>query len=570
MRSEGGSSGGGSFLRIDVPPESVFTAEDLNEEQADIARTVDEFWTNEVEPALPAIHRLEPGAARKVLRKASDLGLMAISIPEKYGGMELDLTTALTIAEHVARDGSYMVWEGGQTTLGTLPLLYFGTEEQRQRYFPKLANLEMLAAYALSEAHAGSDALAARTRADLTPEGTHYILNGQKMWVTNGSEADLFIVFAKVGGEQFTCFLVERGFNGVTTGANEHKMGLRGSSTTALYLDNVRVPAGNVLGEVGRGHRVAFNILNLGRLKLGASAVGAAKNVLEISIGYAKQRQAFGSSISEFGAIQHKLAEMAIRIFAAESIVWRTAGTIETGLKAVGWDNPDAAAIKLAAIREHAIECSMVKVFGSEMLDYVVDEGVQIHGGYGYHEDYAVERAYRDSRINRIFEGTNEINRLLIPRMLLKSGIDTESELKAASNSAERLVQSAKRLALWCLNLARKAYADTLDTEQELLMHLADILIETYTMESALVRARKIEKSGRQSHAPDMAVVYLLDAMDRAELSARSIAGRCSGSGTLETDMNTIQQLTAHLPMDTIALRRRIASGLIDRERYFV
>ncbi len=570
MRSEGGNSGGGSFLRADVPPESVFTAEDLNEEQADIARMVDEFWTNEVEPALPAIRRLEPGAARKVLRKAADLGLMAISIPEKYGGMELDLTTALTIAEHVARDGSYMVWEGGQTTLGTLPLLYFGTEEQKQRYFPKLANLEMLAAYALSEAHAGSDALAARTRADLTPEGTHYILNGQKMWVTNGSDADLFIVFGKVGGEQFTCFLVERGFKGVTTGANEHKMGLRGSSTTALYLDDVRVPAGNVLGEVGRGHRVAFNILNLGRLKLGASAVGAAKNVLEISIGYAKQRQAFGSSISEFGAIQHKLAEMAIRIFAAESIVWRTAGMIEAGLKAVGWDNPDAAAIKLAAIRECAVECSMVKVFGSEMLDYVVDEGVQIHGGYGYHEDYAVERAYRDSRINRIFEGTNEINRLLIPRMLLKSGIDTGSVLKAASNSAEHLVRSAKTLALWCLNLARKAYADTLDTEQELLMHLADILIETYTMESALLRARKIEESGRRSHAPDMAVVYLLDAMDRAELSARRIAGRCSGSGALETDMNTIQQLTAHLPMDTIALRRRIASGLIDRERYFV
>ncbi len=570
MRSEGGSPGGGSFLRADVPPESVFTAEDLNEEQADIARMVDEFWTNEVEPALPAIRRLEPGAARKVLRKAADLGLMAISIPEKYGGMELDLTTALTIAEHVARDGSYMVWEGGQTTLGTLPLLYFGTEEQKQRYFPKLANLEMLAAYALSEAHAGSDALAARTRADLTPEGTHYILNGQKMWVTNGSDADLFIVFGKVGGEQFTCFLVERGFDGVTTGANERKMGLRGSSTTALYLDNVRVPVGNVLGEVGRGHRVAFNILNLGRLKLGASAVGAAKNVLEISIGYAKQRQAFGSSISEFGAIQHKLAEMAIRIFAAESIVWRTAGMIEAGSRGVGWDNPDAAAIKLAAIRECAIECSMVKVFGSEMLDYVVDEGVQIHGGYGYHEDYAVERAYRDSRINRIFEGTNEINRLLIPRMLLKSGIDTGSMLKAASNSAEHLVRSVKTLALWCLNLARKAYADTLDTEQELLMHLADILIETYTMESALLRARKIEESGRRSHASDMAVVHLLDAMDRAELSARRIAGRCSGSGALETDMNTIQQLTAHLPMDTIALRRRIASGLIDRERYFV
>ena len=561
---------GGGFLTESVQPDDIFTAEDLNEEQHAIGATVDQFWSNEVEPALPAIHALKPGAARAVLRKASELGLMAISIPEKYGGLELELASTLVIAEHVARDASYMMWEGGHTMLGTLPLLYFGTEEQKQHYLPKLARLDMLTAYALSEAQSGSDALGVRTRADLNSEGTHYILNGQKMWVSSGSDADLFIVFAKVGGEQFTCFLVERGFPGVKTGANEHKMGLRGSSTTALYLDDVPVPVGNVLGEVGRGHIVAFNILNLGRLKLGASVVGAAKDVLEISIKYAKQRKAFGSSISEFGAIQHKLAEMAIRIFATESVVWRTAGMIEAGTSGVGWDNPNAASIKLAAIKEVAVECSMVKVFGSEMLDYVADEGVQIHGGYGYHEDYAVERIYRDSRINRIFEGTNEINRLLIPRMVLKSGIATGKQPEAAGAGGEGLIHSAKTLALWSLDLAQKAYPITLDTEQEVLMHLADILIETYAMESALLRARKIEASRPETHASEIATAFLLDAMGRLGYSARNLVGRCSDDAALQANTKFVQKLTNHLPMDTVQLRRNIAVRLIDHERYVI
>ncbi len=570
MSSDQDRPGGGGFLYRTSGPSDVFTPEDLPEEHAQIARTVDAFWENEVSPALPAIRRLEPGAARTVMRKAADLGLMALAIPEKYGGMELDLTAMLVVAERVARDASYMVWEGGQTLLGTLPILYFGAEEQKRRYLPKLARLEMLTAYALSESQSGSDALAVRTRADLNDAGTHYVLNGQKTWVTNAGEADLFIVFARAGGKRFTCFLVERESKGLTIGANEHKMGLDGSSTAALYLDDVHVPAENVLGEVGRGHVVAFNILNLGRLKLGASSVGAARDVLATSIRYAKGRRAFGSPISEFGAIRHKLAEAAIRIFAAESMVWRTAGLIEDGSRGAGWDAPGAAGIKLAAVRAAAAECSMVKVFGSETLDYVVDEGVQIHGGYGYHRDYAVERAYRDARVNRIFEGTNEINRLLIPRIVLRNAAAEESDSVAPDGNAERAVHAAKRLAVACIACTRQAFPETLESEQEVLMCLADVLIETYAMESSLLRARKIEAWGRSSEAPAMAAVFLADAAGRIVRAARTIAAHSGVRADLDAQAESLERLAHDPPSDAIALRRRIAARLIDHERYVV
>ena len=570
MSLEQDRPGGGGFLHRASRPSEVFTPEDLTEEHAHIARTVDAFWKNEVTPALPAIRRLEPGAARAVMRKAADLGLMGLAIPEEYGGMELDLPAMLVVAERVARDASYMVWEGGQTLLGTLPILYFGADEQKRRYLPKLARLEMLTAYALSETESGSDALAIRTRADLNGAGTHYVLNGQKMWVTNAGEADLFIVFARAGGERFTCFLVERASEGLAIGANERKMGLHGSSTAALYLDRVQVPVANVLGEVGRGHVVAFNILNLGRLKLGASTVGAAKDVLATSIRYAKSRRAFGSPIAEFGAIRHKLAEMAIRIYAAESIVWRTAGLIEDDARTAGWDAPGDAAIKLAAVRAAAAECSMVKVFGSEMLDYVVDEGVQIHGGYGYHQDYAVERAYRDARVNRIFEGTNEINRLLIPRIVLEDAAAAASDADAPPGDAERLVHAAKRLAVDGLAMARQAFPDTLASEQEVLMCLADILIDTYAMESTLLRARKIEASGRDSGAPAMAAVFLADAAGRIERTARTVATHMAGRANLDAQVESLERLARRAPLDAIAIRRRIAAHLIDNERYSV
>ncbi len=401
---------GGAFLIETRAPEEIFTPEDFTPEHHAIAKTTEEFFTKEVAPHLDEIQHQQHAVAAGILRKSAELGLTAVVIPEKFGGMEMDLTSMMVVAEGVARDGSYSAWHGAHTGIGTLPLLLFGTEEQKKKYLPKLASAEMIAAYCLSEPQAGSDALAIRTRADLSADGTHYILNGQKMWITNGGFADLYTVFAKVGGEKFTAFLVERAWPGVSPGAEEQKMGIKGSSTTAVYLDNVKVPVENVLGEVGRGHIIAFNILNLGRLKLGPFAHGGCRDDLAISIRYAKERKAFGKSISEFGMIQHKLAEMAIRMFASESMTYRVVGNIEAQLEGFSWDAQDAGNTMLKAVEEFATECSFIKVFASETLDYVVDEGVQIHGGYGFHQDYAVEHAYRDSRINRIFEGTNEIN----------------------------------------------------------------------------------------------------------------------------------------------------------------
>src|SRR6266567_9100069 len=411
---------GGGFLVEERTSQEIFTPEDLTEEHRAIARTADEFWNNDVAPHLEAIDHGDHDAAVAVLKKSAELGLTAIVTRERYGGMELDLASLMIAAEHLSRDGSYSAWHGAHSGIGTTPLLLFGTEAQKQKYLTRLSSAEMIGAYCLSEPQAGSDALAAKTRADLSADGTHYVLNGQKMWITNGGKDDLYTVFAKVGGEKFTAFLVERKFPGVQAGAEEKKMGIKGSSTTALYLDNVAVPVENVLGEVGRGHIIAFNILNIGRLKLGPFAVGGSKNVLGICLKYAKERKAFGSAIAEFGAIQYKLAEMAIRTFAVESMVWRVVGLIESQLAQSAHDKHPDAQTELKAVEEYAAECSMIKVYASEMLDYVVDEGVQIHGGYGYHQDYLVERAYRDSRVNRLFEGTNEINRLLIPEMLLK------------------------------------------------------------------------------------------------------------------------------------------------------
>jgi alkylation response protein AidB-like acyl-CoA dehydrogenase len=558
---------GGAFLIEERAPEEIFIAEDLSAEHLAIARTADEFWAKEVEPNLDAIQHHDAGVARNLLRKAADLGLTGIMIPEKFGGMELDLTSMMVAAEHLTGDASWAGWQGAHSGIGTLPLLFFGNEQQKSKYLPKLANLEMLAAYALTEPHAGSDALAARTRADLSPDGTHYILNGQKMWITNGGAADLFTVFAKVGGEKFTAFLVERAF-GVKSGLEEQKMGIKGSSTTALYFDNVAVPVENVLGEIGRGHIIAFNILNIGRLKLGPGTMGAAKRVLATCLKYAKERKAFGSSIAEFGAIRHKLAEMAIRIYAAESMIWRSVGLIEGRLRGFSWDAPGASQTMLKAVEEFAVECSIVKVYCSEVLDYVVDEGVQIHGGYGFHQDYAVERAYRDSRINRIFEGTNEINRLLIPGMLMKREARGQLALGSAGESApgQTIAANAKSIALLCLAAARRKYPDTLDKQQEILMHIADIVIEAYAMESALLRSQKLAHQRKPNGAGDLVAVLLGDAMARIEISARNVLAATSA---LES-MPLLRQLASYDPVDAVELRRRIAHRLLQTERYVV
>jgi alkylation response protein AidB-like acyl-CoA dehydrogenase len=568
---------GGAFLIEDRSPQEIFTAEDLNEEHLAIARTVDQFWTNDVEPHLEAIRQQSPGVALTVLRKAAELGLAAIPIPEKFGGMEMDLPSVMIAGEHLAKDSSYGSWHSGHTGIGTLPVLFFGNEEQKQRYLPRLASVELLAAYALTEPLAGSDALAVRTRADLSADGKYYVLNGQKMWITNGGAADL----------KFTAFLVERRFPGVTSGAEEHKMGNKGSSTTAVYFDNVHVPVENLLGEIGRGHIIAFNILNIGRLKLGPGAVGGAKNVLAICLRYAKERKAFGSAIAEFGAIRHKLAEMAIRTFAVESMVWRVVGLIETQLAQSAHDQHADSQTELKAVEEYAAECSMIKVYASEMLDYVVDEGVQIHGGYGYHQDYAVERAYRDSRVNRIFEGTNEINRILITGMLLKRAARGQLALmpavqaamkqspreipsSATSDEEARLVHNAKQIALFSIGIAYQKHGAELEKQQEVLMNISDIAMEVLAMESTLLRTRKLAAAGRGINAANMCAVFLRDGMDRVELSARHVIGACSTGGALRDNMATLRSFANYDPLDSIALRRNVAGRLLAAGCYSV
>ena len=570
---------GAGFLLEDTPAEEIFTREQLSEEHLAIERTVEEFWANEVEPNLPAIRQKKPGVALEVLRKSAKLGLLGISVPEKFGGMEMDLPSVMVVAEVMGRDASYAGWHSAHTGIGSLPILFFGTEQQKEKYLPRLVNGELLAAYALTEPLAGSDALAARTRADLSPDGEHYILNGQKMWITNGGAADVFIVFAKVGGEKFTAFIVERAFGGLTSGAEEHKMGIQGSSTTAIYFDNVKVPAENVLGEIGRGHVIAFNILNIGRLKLGPAVMGAAKNILSISIKYAKQRKAFGVPIASFGAMQHKLAEMAIRIFATESMAWRVVGLIQAQLSEAEHGTPDSVKVELKAAEEYAAECSMVKVFAAEMLDYVADEGVQIHGGYGFHQDYAVERYYRDARINRLFEGTSEINRLVISGMPLKRAARgllplLEAAQKELADTRQdtgadmemRLVRNAKRIALFTLGVAHQKHGAELEKHQEVIMSISDLFMETFAMESTFLRCRNLAVNGN-SAAQDISQVFLRDAITRMQASSQNVLSACSGND-LDRHMSKLRSLAEYQPVNAIQLRRNLAERLLGSERY--
>ena len=571
---------GAGFLLEDTPAEEIFTREQLSEEHIAIERTVEEFWANEVEPNLPAIRQKKPGVALEVLRKSAKLGLLGISVPEKFGGMEMDLPSVMVVAEVMGRDASYAGWHSAHTGIGSLPILFFGTEQQKEKYLPRLVSGELLAAYALTEPLAGSDALAARTRADLSPDGKHYILNGQKMWITNGGAADVFIVFAKVGGEKFTAFIVERAFGGLTSGAEEHKMGIQGSSTTAIYFDNVKVPVENVLGEIGRGHVIAFNILNIGRLKLGPAVMGAAKNILSISIKYARQRKAFGVAIASFGAMQHKLAEMAIRIFATESMAWRVVGLIQAQLTGAEHDSTDSAKVELKAAEEYAAECSMVKVFAAEMLDFVADEGVQIHGGYGFHQDYAVERYYRDARINRLFEGTSEINRLVISGMPLKRAargllplfeaaqkeLANDGQAQTSSDPEMCLVRNAKRIALFTLGVAHQKHGADLEKHQEVVMSLSDLFMEAFAMESTLLRCRNLAATGNNL-ADNISQVFLRDAITRMQASSQNVLSASSGND-LDRHMSKLRSLAEYQPVNAIQLRRNITERLLSSERY--
>ena len=573
---------GGGFLLDASPNEDVFTPEDFSEEHELIREMTRQFVEAEVVPRVEEIESKDWELTTALLRRCGELGLLGIEVPEKYGGESLDKVSAMIVQEELGRVGSFAVSYGAQAGIGTLPIVYFGTEEQKLEYLPRFCKAEIFTSYALSEAASGSDALAARTRACKSADGKHWILSGEKMWITNAAFADVFVTFAQVDGDKFSCFIVERKHPGVSVGAEEKKMGLLGSSTSTVILDNAQVPSENLLGEIGKGHRVAFNILNTGRAKLGANAVGGSKTALNDSIRYAKERVAFTRPIASFGAIQHKLAEMAIRIWITEAMVYRTAGLMDAGLEEVDHDQSTQV---MKAIEEYAVECSILKVFGTEVLDYVVDEAVQIYGGYGYSKEYDVERYYRDSRVNRIFEGTNEINRLLIPTMLLKraqSGALPLMEATAAAvdstlagsppaasegnHGLERAAaEQARTASLFIAGSIMKKHGADIRDQQEVLTHLSNMVMETYAIDTALCR---LSKKGNQGFYPDIVRTFITDATMRLESAGRQALASVSHGGDLTDRLAALRRVLAWVPTDTVAARRRIAEALIDGDRY--
>jgi alkylation response protein AidB-like acyl-CoA dehydrogenase len=582
---------GGSFLITKTSHHEVFTPADLTDDQRLIGQTAEEFMQKEVIPAIPELEAHKDNQPMvQALKKAGEIGLLGGGIPEAYGGTGLDKISATILAEKLASYGSFAVSHGGHAGIGTVPIVYFGTEEQKKKYLPKIASGELLSSYCLSEPQAGSDSLASRTRAVLSPDGKNYILNGQKMWITNGGFADIYVVFAKIDGEKFSCFIVERGTPGFTAGAEEKKMGIKGSSTTPLFFENSPVPKENLLHEPGRGHVVAFNTLNAGRFSLGAFCLGAAKKVLEASSKYAKERAAFGKHLADFGLIKGKLGEMAIRIFAIESEVYRTAGVIEAAVSGAE-ASQDKTKQAMQVLEEYAIESSISKVGGSEMLDFVVDEGVQIFGGYGFHEDYPVARAYRDSRVNRIFEGTNEINRMLIIQMLMKramagvlplipAGLKLQEEILAGPSfeepsagefaEEEKSLDQAKKIFLMASGAAMQKFRDKLAEEQEIMASLANIVMDVYGMESCLRRAQKASaaKSSVANLMGDATRAFIYDAMDRVEKDARNALAACADGDLLATQLAVLRRFAKHAPVNTIAIRRRVADAVLAQDRY--
>lgn len=571
---------GGEFLIADTT--EIFTPEDFTEEQRMIGDTTREFIDNEVQPQLPAMEQHAWEVARDLVKKAGELGLLGATIPEEYGGLGLDQTTSVIIAEMIGRGGGFGTTFGAQTSIGLLPLLYFGSEELKKKWIPKIISGEVITAYCLTESGSGSDALGAKTTAKLTDDGQHYVLSGEKMWISNGGFADVFIVFAKVDGEKekFSAFVVERSEN-CRPGHEEHKMGIKSSSTTALILSDAKIPVTNLIGNVGDGAKIAFQILNVGRFKLGASVTGGAKLALTEAIKYANERHQFGKPISSFGAIKHKIAEMAIRTWVSESITYRTVGMIDA-LIGDGADN----AKKMQSIEEYAVESSINKVACSEALDYVVDEMVQIFGGYGYSADYPAEKAYRDSRINRIFEGTNEINRLLIPGQLMKRAMKGKLGIIPAAKALQdeilnpqmsfddetgalaaetRLAQNAKKIALMVLGTAAQKYMMALADQQEILINCADIIMDAYQMETAVMRATK---TGSERHA-QMASVFCNDAIQRIEMKARNTIAAMAEGDEGRTLLVALKRFTKNnSPINAIAARQKIADELIEANKY--
>ena len=582
---------GGSFLIDECTPDAIFTPEDFTEQHLLIAQTAEEFAANEIVPNIEKMEQKEFATNRKLLKRAGDLGLSGVDVPEPYGGIDLDKVTSALIADRIATYGGFSTTWGAHTCIGTLPIVYFGTEEQKKKYLPGLASGDTVGAYALSESSSGSDALNCRTKAVLSADGKHYLLNGEKMWITNAGFADLFIIFAKVDGEKFTAFIVERNFPGFSVGTEEHKMGIRGSSTCPLILNDCRVPVENVLGEIGKGHHIAFNVLNVGRFKLGAGCIGAARHSIESAIAYAKQRKAFEKVIADFGLVREKLANMAIGIFVGEAMAYRTVGMMDAAIAQLP-DAHDMAQMR-RVIDEYAIECSILKVWGSELINSVVDETVQIYGGYGFVEEYPAERAYRDARINRIFEGTNEINRLVIAGFLLKRAMTGKLPLMAAIKklmdevlagtrddgpegplaNERRLVAAAKKIGLFAAGVATQKFMQTIQDQQEIMGAIANMTIEIYATESAVLRAQKLlERYGEASaaHATDMARVYVAEALQKVENAARAVIAASAEGDMLRSQMAILRRIAKYEPYNTIALREKIAAKVIEAGKYLV
>ena len=584
---------GGSFLITKTSHDEVFTPADLTDDQRLIGQTAEEFMQKEVIPAIPELEAHKDNQPMvQALKKAGEIGLLGGGIPEAYGGLEMDKVTSAVIADHIAKYAGFATTWGAHSGIGLLPIVYFGTEEQKKQYLPRLATGEMVGAYALSESTSGSDAMNCRTRAELSSDGKHYILNGEKMWITNAGFADLFTVFAKVNGEKFSAFLVERTFPGFSVGAEEHKMGIRGSSTCPIILNDCKVPAENLLGDIGRGHVIAFNILNIGRFKLGAMCVGGGRVSLESAISYAKQRKAFGKPIGDFGLVREKLANMATLLYVGESLVYRTVGMMDVALAEVDKSGTEAMKETRKAIEEYAVECSIIKVWGSEMVDYIVDETLQIYAGYGFVEEYPAERAYRDARINRIFEGTNEINRLIITGFLLKramsgqlplmpaikklmdevlSGPSVGEELDGLLTQERKVVGQAKKLGLFAAGAATQKYMQAIQDQQEIMGAIADMTIESYAMESAVLRAQKIaETNGEAAAAVPIAMtrVYLTQAMEKIESAAKKVIAAVADGDMLRTQHAILRRLAKYEPFNTIELRQQIAQKVIERGKY--
>ncbi|MFZ0746448.1 MAG: acyl-CoA dehydrogenase family protein [Terracidiphilus sp.] len=587
------AASGGSFLLESRAPAEVFTPEDLSEEQRQIASTAAQFARDEILPAAQEIEAKKPGVLAGLLRKAGELGLTAVDVPEEYGGMGMNKVSSTLITDHLSVLASFSTAFGAHVGIATLPLVWYGTEDQKRRYLPRLATGECIGGYGLSEASSGSDAMNIRARATLSADGSTYTLNGEKMWITNCGIAGLYTVFAKIDGERFSAFLIERDTPGLTVGAEEHKLGIRGSSTCPLVLDGCKIPAANLLGEPGKGHHIAFNVLNVGRFKLGVACIGGARHALAHMIGYAKERRAFGKAIAEFGLIQRKISESATQLYAAESMAYRTAGMIDAGMEGLAAERAHDPREIQKRIEEYAVECSILKVYGSEMLTVVADELIATMGGYGYVEEYPAERFYRDARINRIFEGTNEINRMIITGWLMKRALNGQLPLLGAiKNLMEEVTQppsfdgsadagsplareaevlsGVKKVALFAAGVASQRFMTALQDQQEVMADLADMITQVYGLDSALVRAQKMTASGKGSaHAAGAMTGLLADeSMALAERSARRVLAACGEGDMLRTQLAILRRLTRFTPADAVGLSHKVAGQCIAMNRY--